>query len=331
MEQTLGKRIMINRKRLGLTQDQLAEQLGVTAQAVSKWENDQSCPDITILPKLAEIFSISTDTLLGYEGKEAVLEAEIVEEDEDSHKSAWEFQWDSGRKGGISLALLVLSVGVLYLLSQIFVWGLSFWDILWPTFLLIFGLFGLLPRFSVFRLGCALVGGYFLISKILSFSLNLDSGVIVAILILLFGLALLADAIKKPKKPHFHIHRSGGNSRKEKNHFQTDEDSFEYSASFGSCTQLVEMPRLVYGDVSISFGEYTLDLSGVEEADNCRIDANCSFGELRILVPRRYCIKANNSTAFANICTKGSPGPVSEGVINLDANASFGEISIEYI
>ena len=65
MEQTLGKRIMEHRKALGLTQDQLAEKLGVTAQAVSKWENDQSCPDITMLPKLADIFGITTDALLG--------------------------------------------------------------------------------------------------------------------------------------------------------------------------------------------------------------------------------------------------------------------------
>ena len=42
MQETIGKRIMQNRKQLKLTQDQLAEQLGVTAQAVSKWENDQS-------------------------------------------------------------------------------------------------------------------------------------------------------------------------------------------------------------------------------------------------------------------------------------------------
>ena len=56
MEQTLGKRIMHHRKRMGLTQDQLAEKCGVTAQAVSKWENDQSCPDINMLPRLAELF-----------------------------------------------------------------------------------------------------------------------------------------------------------------------------------------------------------------------------------------------------------------------------------
>ena len=53
MEQTIGKRIVQNRKRLGLTQDQLAEQLGVTAQAVSKWETDQSAPSTEKLFKLA--------------------------------------------------------------------------------------------------------------------------------------------------------------------------------------------------------------------------------------------------------------------------------------
>jgi len=42
MEETLGKRIVSHRKRLGMTQDKLAEALGVTAQAVSKWENEVS-------------------------------------------------------------------------------------------------------------------------------------------------------------------------------------------------------------------------------------------------------------------------------------------------
>ena len=63
MEQTLGKRISKNRKKLNLTQDQLAEKLGVTAQAVSKWENDLSCPDINMLPRLAELFETTTDAL----------------------------------------------------------------------------------------------------------------------------------------------------------------------------------------------------------------------------------------------------------------------------
>jgi len=53
-----------------LTQEALAELLGISAQAVSKWENDQTCPDIGLLPQLAEILGISVDTLLKGEQKQ---------------------------------------------------------------------------------------------------------------------------------------------------------------------------------------------------------------------------------------------------------------------
>lgn len=55
------------RKELGLTQEALANQLGVTNQAVSKWESGQSCPDVALLPKLADLFGISLDQLFGRE------------------------------------------------------------------------------------------------------------------------------------------------------------------------------------------------------------------------------------------------------------------------
>lgn len=64
MEATLGKRIAALRRDKGLKQDDLAQQLGVTPQAVSKWENDQTCPDITLLPQLAQILEVSVDELL---------------------------------------------------------------------------------------------------------------------------------------------------------------------------------------------------------------------------------------------------------------------------
>ena len=64
MEATLGKRIAALRRDRGLKQDDLAQQLGVTPQAVSKWENDQTCPDITLLPQLAQILGVSVDELL---------------------------------------------------------------------------------------------------------------------------------------------------------------------------------------------------------------------------------------------------------------------------
>lgn len=63
-EKTLGKRIQHLRRQQGLTQEALAESLGVTGQAVSKWENDLSCPDIMTLAPLARLLGVTVDTLL---------------------------------------------------------------------------------------------------------------------------------------------------------------------------------------------------------------------------------------------------------------------------
>lgn len=64
METTLGKRIGVLRRQKGLKQEDMADRLGVSPQAVSKWENDQTCPDISLLPRLAELLGVSVDELL---------------------------------------------------------------------------------------------------------------------------------------------------------------------------------------------------------------------------------------------------------------------------
>lgn len=61
---TLGARIVKYRKEKGMTQEILAEKLGVSSQAVSKWENDVSCPDISLLPQLSRVLGVTTDELL---------------------------------------------------------------------------------------------------------------------------------------------------------------------------------------------------------------------------------------------------------------------------
>lgn len=63
--ETLGRRIARLRLEHGMTQERLAGELGVTPQAVSKWENDLSAPDISLLPALARTFGVSVDQLLG--------------------------------------------------------------------------------------------------------------------------------------------------------------------------------------------------------------------------------------------------------------------------
>ncbi len=75
MEMTIGKRIAMLRRQKELKQDDLAEMLGVSPQAVSKWENDQTCPDISLLPKLAQILGVTVDELLS--GKQEQMESAV--------------------------------------------------------------------------------------------------------------------------------------------------------------------------------------------------------------------------------------------------------------
>ena len=64
MKKTLGTMIAELRKQHGMTQLKLAEKMGVTDKAVSKWERDLSCPDINSLPALAEILGVSVEDLM---------------------------------------------------------------------------------------------------------------------------------------------------------------------------------------------------------------------------------------------------------------------------
>ncbi len=78
MNFTLGQRISTLRKQNELTQDALAEKLGISPQAVSKWENDQTCPDITLLPKLSKVLGVTVDELLTGENTETMPETRLV-------------------------------------------------------------------------------------------------------------------------------------------------------------------------------------------------------------------------------------------------------------
>ena len=71
MKLTLNENIAALRKDKGMTQEELAAMLGVSGQAVSKWESGACCPDIGLLPDLADIFGVSLDALMGREIPEA--------------------------------------------------------------------------------------------------------------------------------------------------------------------------------------------------------------------------------------------------------------------
>lgn len=60
----IGSNIAALRKEKGITQEELANALGVSAQAVSKWENNSSCPDVSLLTVIADYFGVTVDALL---------------------------------------------------------------------------------------------------------------------------------------------------------------------------------------------------------------------------------------------------------------------------
>ena len=78
----LGAKIRELRKKRGISQEVLAQYLGVTFQAVSKWENGTAMPDVPLIPALASFFGVSTDELFDYNR----LEAEKKVDDENTTK-----------------------------------------------------------------------------------------------------------------------------------------------------------------------------------------------------------------------------------------------------
>ncbi len=80
MKLSLGDNIRRYRRAMDMTQEQLAEQLGVSFQSVSRWENGTTYPDMELLPALARIFSVTVDALLGVSDDERRKQFEAVRE-----------------------------------------------------------------------------------------------------------------------------------------------------------------------------------------------------------------------------------------------------------
>lgn len=109
MNETFGQRFQRLRKGAGLTQEDVATKLNITSQAVSKWENDVSAPDISVLLELSEMLNVSVEQILG---KEPVADVVLSENKKDVKSMVFRIRVRSadGDKVNVNIPLALAEV-----------------------------------------------------------------------------------------------------------------------------------------------------------------------------------------------------------------------------
>ena len=332
---SMGKRIADLRKAKGMTQEQLAQRMGVTAQAVSKWENDLSCPDVTSLPQLAEVLDVTTDELLG----KSPLRSLAVEDAEPKAEKKMHMvnvslrmtQWEK-----IVFSLLLVGIGVVFLLNALHVItlgpGITLWSILWPFFLTCMGVMLCRKELNPLSLGLALFGLYMLLFnlKILPEQYRLTWSMIWPVALILIGLTVLLGYLFPNRKGDgegiFHVEKG------DPVFDYAEEGGFvKIDAAFSSPSKKVTGDDPFRGaDIDMSFGNLIFDLTEANIENGATIDADVSFGTMTLRLPASVSVKAENSAAFGGFnCPEGDPNAVIR--INLKGDVSFGKIEVEYV
>lgn len=110
----IGKNISALRKERNMTQEDLAKALGVSAQAVSKWENENSCPDISLLTKIADLFGVTVDELLRNDTGQICSKtaAQSLENKSANKKLNITVEQPNGKKTSINIPFGLVNLGV---------------------------------------------------------------------------------------------------------------------------------------------------------------------------------------------------------------------------
>ena len=330
-QQTMGKRIAQLRKEKGYTQEQLAELVGVSAQAVSKWENDVSCPDISILPQLSTVLGVTTDELLGAKP----IEPKVVVVDSGSTKKGkdgkFSFSWDAdvgSKKEGIWFAVLVIALGMAFLLQRLNVISIGIWGIVWPAVIMGLGVAWMVKRFSFFSLAVAGLGLYFLLFNLGVTAFVLTWGVIWPSLLVLLGLTILYEALIPHKK---HWTNCFHGDKKPVNEFNEEGGRVHMECAFAEENRRVITESFAGGDVDVSFGKTELDLTNVKRfLSGATLNADVSFGTFELIVPRAVRLSVKSDKSFGSIQTFGEPDLNTMEVLTVIADVSFGSMNIRY-
>lgn len=331
--ETLGKRIMALRKGKGWTQEQLAAQLGISAQAVSKWENDVSCPDISILPALAALLGVRVDALLGVaQGPEAAPkkdrdeEAPVSQASEATHRMDW---------GGIVFASALILLGLSFIFNKQFGLSPNIWGFVWPSVLLGLGVVWFLRQLAPFGLGMAFIGFYYLLQNLgdpLPFELTWD--LIWPLILVLLGVDILLNLLgvkRKLGKRFQGCHWE--NWRENAEEFLDENGVIQLQAVFTEDDRRIKTPCLRGGKVRLVFGEGKLDLTQVQalgERGAAVLSMEIVFGSYTLFVPRHFRVDNQVTAVFGGSTTNGSPLEPT-ATLTLTGKLVFGGLDIRYV
>lgn len=342
---TIGKKIMSLRKEAGLTQEQLAEKLGISPQAVSKWENGISCPDISMLPTLASLFHVTVDDLLGVERPSRPIEDEATSmadngtQAEDANEERYagasadaEGTQRNGNWHGLGFAFLLIGLGVTFLLCRYFGLTPNVWDIVWPAVIFGLGVAWFVREIAPIGLGVAFVGFYYLLRNIgqpLPFALEWD--LIWPVGLVLLGLGALIDSFRWKNRWHQRwLHQ---NRNEEAMEYSENDGSLYMRTIFGEGNRRVRAEKLTGGKVEYIFSGGELDLTGVKTLGNdgfATIHTNVVFAGCDIILPPHIRLYNKANCALGGIDIKGNPtNPTS--VLTLTGDVVFGGIDIRYV
>jgi transcriptional regulator with XRE-family HTH domain len=332
-QQSMGKRIMFLRKDKGLTQEQLAERVGVSPQAVSKWENDASCPDITILPMLADVLGVTTDELLGVkpiQPRVIVVEKPNGNEQEQAKAEGVHFS-NEDKRNGIIFAFLIILLGVAFLLNKTGVMPFNVWSIVWPAVILGVGISWCINGFSPLALGVGLLGLYYLLFNLGAITFVLTWSIVWPIALILLGLTILLDKIWPERHKKWRCAEECQGHVPVSNYNEAD-GYIRYDCSFSEENRKVTGNQFAGGKIDVSFGKSVLDLTGITNVvSGARLNADVSFGSFEILLPRTIRLQTASDKSFGSVQTKGEASADASMMIYLDGDVSFGSMVIRYI
>ena len=229
--------------------------------------------------------------------------------------------------GGFGLLLIVL--GIAYLVSRSTNASFNIWGILWPTVLLGLGVSSAIKHRSVFFLGVAGMGFYYLLFNLGNkMPFEMSWSIVIPFALILFGV----DTVLKKLFPSFWGRDDGGHWDGGKRAVR----SFSCENGFVSCSTVVgenilgaEPCDITGGRIKTAFGHCVLDLSACTFAPETHFSIETSFGSLELILPRNVRVNSGVEAAFGGVETKGHPDSA-DAILNLCGSTAFGATQIRY-